>query len=206
MRRVAVLVAVALLFALAGCLFRPGGLHAVIRVEPSSRRAPYTQEWAFDGSQSTGEIERYVWTIEGTDPEEADTAQGASITHKFAQPGEYTVYLTVEAAGGSFDQAQVKVDVRSQPPVASFEVWRTGSGAEVGFDASASRDEDGVIVRYLWDLGDGTIRSTTEDQLEHRYSGDGNYTVTLVVIDDYGDVSQPAVRQVKVQGSCGSCG
>ncbi len=71
------------------------------------------------------------------------------------------------------------------PPVADFtaapakvDVFQT-----VTFDASASASAGG-IVRYEWDLGDGTRASGVS--VQHRYTTLGDKTVTLTVTDDLG--------------------
>jgi PKD repeat protein len=48
----------------------------------------------------------------------------------------------------------------------------------------ASSDDDGNVIRWQWDFGDGS----TSDQAEptHRYPGAGNYEVTLIVTDNDG--------------------
>ena len=54
----------------------------------------------------------------------------------------------------------------------------------IHFDASESYDLDGSIVSYSWDFGDGN--TATGVIVDHAYSEDGNYTVTLTVTDDDG--------------------
>jgi PKD repeat protein len=54
----------------------------------------------------------------------------------------------------------------------------------VEFDASASYDSDGLIVSYVWDFGDGT--TATGAIISHTYMEDGNYVVTLTIIDNDG--------------------
>jgi hypothetical protein len=52
----------------------------------------------------------------------------------------------------------------------------------ISFNGAGSTDSDGSIVSYIWDLGDGTI---DEGQMISRsYTISGNYTVTLVVVDN----------------------
>ena len=84
------------------------------------------------------------------------------------------------------DQVTVRVN---EPPIAfatADEVSRAGSFANVRFDAVGSIDNDGEIVSYKWDFGDGT---TGEGRLtEHTYSP-GTYQVTLVVTDNEGATS-----------------
>jgi len=160
----------------------------------------------FDGSRSAGEIAHYLWAFKDPEGEEIHTAQGEIVEYTFDSPGEYMVYLTVVSPGGATHQSSIKVDVRSKYPIAEFEVVRTGHGATVILDASASYDPDGEILWYRWSFGDGMIEVTDEPEVEYTYPGDGTYTVTLVVEDDYGDVSAPASQEVVVSGSCSSCG
>jgi len=195
-----------LLLGLAGCFPTGGGLRAVIRTAPSPPRGPWPFTVEFDGSRSAGEIAHYLWAFKDPEGEEIHTAQGEIVEYTFDSPGEYRVYLTVVSPGGATHQSSVKVDVRSKLRVAEFEVVRTGHGATVILDASASYDPDGEILWYRWSFGDGMIEVTQEPEVEHTYPGDGTYTVTLVVEDDYGDVSAPASQEVVVSGSCSSCG
>lgn len=53
----------------------------------------------------------------------------------------------------------------------------------VFFDASASSEPDGAIVRYEWDFGDGT--SATGVTTVHTYEVPGSYTAKLTVTDEH---------------------
>lgn len=57
-------------------------------------------------------------------------------------------------------------------------------GETVSFSAEASSDQDGSIVSYGWDFGDGY--TDTGINIEHTYSRSGHYTVTLTVTDNDG--------------------
>ena len=54
----------------------------------------------------------------------------------------------------------------------------------VEFNASDSYDEDGEIVSYFWDFGDGS--NNTGITTSHEYDEEGRYTAKLYVTDDEG--------------------
>jgi len=60
-----------------------------------------------------------------------------------------------------------------------------------------SIDDDGEVVAWEWDFGDG---ATSYDQNpEHRYQDTGTFTVTLVAIDEDGEESEPYAVDVAVE-------
>ena len=66
----------------------------------------------------------------------------------------------------------------------SFAPERPSANETIRFDAAGSSDPDGRIDEYRWAFGDG---DTAEGETAtHQYAGDGNYTVTLTVLDDRG--------------------
>lgn len=52
------------------------------------------------------------------------------------------------------------------------------------FDASASHDYDGIIEEYQWDFGDNS--KANGQFVQHSYKKEGEYTVVLTVLDNYG--------------------
>jgi microbial collagenase len=57
----------------------------------------------------------------------------------------------------------------------------------VAFKSDGSKDEDGKIVSYVWNLGDG--KTSKEANPTHVYAKEGTYNVTLTVKDDKGKES-----------------
>jgi YD repeat-containing protein len=75
-------------------------------------------------------------------------------------------------------------------PSASFTISANPAktATALTFDASASKDTDGSITKYEWDLdGDGTFETTTTTpKVTHSYAAEGTYNVRLRVTDNGG--------------------
>ena len=69
------------------------------------------------------------------------------------------------------------------PPIAR--ITTTVNGLQVTADGSTSTDEDGTIVSYAWEFGDGST-ATGATPSPHTYAAAGTYTVGLTVTDDDG--------------------
>ena len=89
-----------------------------------------------------------------------------------------------------------------QPPVAALSVSPqplvAGEGAVL--DGAASRDPDGSVTSYAWDLdGDGSFERVAgaEPRLAHVFEQAGSYSVGLRVVDDSGE-SADARQTVEV--------
>jgi len=91
-------------------------------------------------------------------------------------------YLGIPIAVAAFTAAAIA----NTPPAAAFTAYRLPSeaGVVILFDASASTDADGEVVRFQWVFGDGTTGSGV--RIEHTYPQVGRYLVTLVAGDDVG--------------------
>ena len=142
------------------------------------------QNIAFDGTDSfdaDGEIVDYEW-----DFGDGDFAVGSMTEHAYENNGIYTVTLTVTDNDGLEDSTNVFIAATSncKVPVADAGPdMEVGVGQVVGFDGSES-DDDGEIIDYEWDFGDGT--SGSGQKTVHTYNALGSYTVTLTVTDNEG--------------------
>jgi PKD repeat protein len=159
---------------------------------------PYVfEEIIFNASTSTtsvGTITDYVWdfgdgnTTTTTDP---------IITYSYDLEGNYTVTLTIlTSIGQNATTSKLITILPICGPTAEF-TWSPllpRYNQTVTFNASASTPGwNGTthppIVYYVWDFGDGNTTTTTDPIIYYVYTQDGNYTVTLTVIDVNGDNS-----------------
>jgi hypothetical protein len=68
--------------------------------------------------------------------------------------------------------------------IITLEEQTIGVGDTANFDGSCSYDEDGAIVSWDWDFGDGT--TGTGETTSHVYDAEGIYRVRLTVTDNDG--------------------
>jgi arylsulfatase A-like enzyme len=73
----------------------------------------------------------------------------------------------------------------NQPPIAAFTyAFVDTNPLTIQFDAQSSTDEDGSLVSYTWDFGDGT--SVSGPQVSHTFAVRGEQIITLLVEDNGG--------------------
>jgi PKD repeat protein/KaiC/GvpD/RAD55 family RecA-like ATPase len=128
-----------------------------------------------------GSITGYFWDFgDGTNTTSMTT------NHSYQDNGNYTVSLTVTDDDGATDSTNSSKTVHNKPPAASFiKSPETAYTAQsTAFNASDSYDPDGTIMEYFWDFGDGI--NATGIIVNHAYTENGTYTVTLTVTDNDG--------------------
>ncbi len=200
-------------FILFGCVGGEPELKAVIRTDPNPPTGPYPLTVRFFSDASFGKITEWTWTFfrlaDGEEIPLGSALSGSVVEYTFEARGKYRVYLTVFTEDQRFAQSHVDIDVRSVPPVARFTADpfpEVQVGKSVAFDAQSSSDPDGAIKSYLWNFGDGSWAETVEPRTTHKYDAPGEYWIQLVVVDDYGDHSEPTILRLKVvPKGCGSC-
>ena len=70
------------------------------------------------------------------------------------------------------------------------------TGQQITLDGLGSYDEDGEIVSYAWDFGNGDIAQG--DTVQHAYDEAGEYTITLTVTDNAGATNSAEVTLLVV--------
>ena len=152
-------------------------------------------EVTFDGSGSndTGDIVDYIWTIELEDGTIILT--GKTVDYLCIIFGEFNVTLTVwdSADHHSEDTLILIVNDMEEPGAnagASREVLQFGS---VELDASGSTDNVGV-EQYIWtiDLESGTV-TLEGKQVTYSFDEAGDYQVTLKVLDAAGNEDETQI-------------
>jgi PKD repeat protein len=128
----------------------------------------------------------YTWNFgDGT------TGTGRIVSKQYRVFGNMPVTLTVtDPRGAQAVRTQNVLVIAPTPPVAVIDVTPSVGqvvGQDIFFSGSRTTSPTGrTIVSYEWSFGDGTTASGVTTS--HRYSTQGNYTVTLKVTDDVGAV------------------
>ena len=149
----------------------------------------------FDGSGSTdqdGSVVKYEWDLDGDGSFETNSGSNPKVTHSYASEGEVDVRLRVTDNGGATDLGVETVTViNNQPPTAALTATPSTpkAGEPVSFSAAGSKDSDGTIAKYEWDLdGNGTYETSTgtTPSASHTFSSSGEVQVGLRVTDNGG--------------------
>ncbi len=168
------------------------------------------QPISFDGSSSSdpdGGIETYSWSFG-----DGLSGDGDLVEHRYANTGVYSVTLTVTDNCGAADSERVTVAVVVPNCTSGNETPRASGGpdrtveidVEVTFDGSASRDNDGSVVQYWWNFGDGYSTGWQSSPVaRHAYALPASYMAKLWVKDNCGLSSPPDEILMTVRG--GAC-
>ncbi|HCY46328.1 MAG TPA: hypothetical protein DHU89_06555 [Flavobacteriales bacterium] len=123
---------------------------------------------------------------------------GENTSHIYATPGIYIVTLSVEGDGGctGIDEATSLVEVLPPPVLEpSFDNIQLGACNELTVDLTNTSIGD--IDNYSWDLGDGN--ASVAENLIHVYNGEGTYTITLTVSENFCGVEESISQTVAIE-------
>ena len=133
----------------------------------------------------------YVWDFGDGSPI-VSGVDLTSVTHRYADNGSYTLALTVsDGDGGKVEDTRI-IRINNVAPAILSALAGSTTGDEntrFAFSATAS-DVAGVRdpLTYEWNFGDGSpVVSSVDRTIEsYVYADNGNYTVTLTIIDGDG--------------------
>jgi gliding motility-associated-like protein len=104
-------------------------------------------------------------------------------SHTYSIPGTYTVTLTINSNGPT---ATNTITVHGIPDAGFTESTDTICIGNAVVFTDTSHANDGNIIKWKWDFGDGGIDSTTGGVISHTYNTAGTYSVSVQVFNTYG--------------------
>jgi len=167
----------------------------------------FGQNFTLDGASSFdigGQITSYRWTIDNQSPVVTDTATFDVVIDPASPlaPGTHTVQLVVTDDGGNVSSpalAAVRI-VDAQTPTAVVTIQSVVPfGQSAVASGTQSVDFDGTIIRYEWTLdGQAPVATPGGTFVVPASLAIGLHTLQLVVKDDSGNDSAPAVATFRV--------
>ncbi|MGQ9583116.1 MAG: PKD domain-containing protein [Thermoplasmatota archaeon] len=116
--------------------------------------------------------------------------------------GCYTFRLVVSDGEEESAPSYATALIEGRPPRAALEARpaQAGLNSEILFSASKSSDEDGEVVLWSFDFGDGNATGwVRQPTVNHSYSAPGAYSATVRVRDDDGMESLCATARVTIE-------
>ncbi|HXS54477.1 MAG TPA: PKD domain-containing protein [Hanamia sp.] len=140
------------------------------------------------------------------------SSKDSNVVHEYTTPGKYLPKMILQDANGC------KVPIMGKDSISVFGVTASFShnGAlvcdtnSVNFNNSSISND--VIIKYLWNFGDGSTSAATNPT--HSYKQGGSYKISLVVVTKRGctdTIANPQPvhvnrsPQISISGSAGEC-
>ncbi|MEO2179733.1 MAG: M6 family metalloprotease domain-containing protein [Candidatus Poseidoniia archaeon] len=137
----------------------------------------------FDASGSydiDGDVDFYYWNFD-----DGYTSSQASADHEYRNSGTYNVSLKIIDDLNDITTVYYTIEVINRLPIVDFYFEggnRTATQIFQFYDSSY--DEDGEIIEWLWDFGEGNTSDAHGNYAEKVFWFPGTYNVTLFVTDD----------------------
>jgi PKD repeat protein len=177
---------------------------AALAINPNPAATNVTVNFNAGGSKDPdGSIVKYEWDLDGNGTYETDGGASATTSLAYASSGERTIGLRVTDNRGGTATAASTLVVQNQAPTASFTTTPNPvpTGSSIALDASGSKDPDGTIAKYEWDLdGNGSYETSTDATAAATtsFASQGSRAIGLRVTDDNG-ATATTTRTVTIQ-------
>jgi gliding motility-associated-like protein len=101
--------------------------------------------------------------------------------HFYDSAGNYILKLTVQGYGNCYKTVTKPVIVKGPSAQTAYGPFTGCNPLEVSFSAKAKH-----TVQYIWDFGDGSVKTSTDSNASYIYRTPGEYLPKLVVVDSAG--------------------
>lgn len=144
---------------------------------------------AIDIDHDAGVMDVLKFLLNATDPafEINETTGNFTFTPEQKHVGQNFVTLTVDDGNGGIAEQKIVIeviDIVDPPTTPIFKIKITNS--TINCTITDIFDEDGDVLSFKWDFGDGSNLSTKEYSCEHEYKKSGIYNVTVRAMDGRG--------------------
>ena len=112
---------------------------------------------------------------------DSTTSTEISPQHNYTQGGNYPLTLITQGFGKCFDTAVKKIFIKGPSGKLTYGPRLGCDSLRVSFSANTHN-----TVEYIWDFGNGDVRSTTDSQMNYLYVTAGTFLPKLVIGDTAG--------------------
>ncbi len=163
---------------------------AIIEADPTSGIEDLEVQFsAFDSYDIDGYIVDYCWDFDDGSP---TGCFGVAPSHTYTEPGCYDTVLTVWDDDGLHDTDTIEICVQEDQDVdLEIDAYFEGCAVPLPVRFVARVISGNAPYTYLWDFGDGHI--STEPIVMHYFEEVDDFTVTLTVWDNDGDVATKTI-------------
>ena len=134
-----------------------------------------------------GYIIKWFWNFGNN-----NTSDLRNTTNKYLDEGSYNVTLEVTDNYGVENKIVKQITILNSKPITKFSYSpsQPNDVKNVTF-FDESYDNDGGIIKWEWNLGDGTILLNPKNprEISHKYEDNGTYKVILFVYDNDGAIN-----------------
>ncbi len=174
---------------------------AVLDVKPSHVLTYENIE--FDASASYNDVDKIDlqdYFFDFGDGNTSGWISNNSIYHNYPVDGIYYGRVQVRDGTGlvsAWSTSKI-VEILNRPPEANFNIEPASGTVETEFEFNPelSTDLDGVVVNYYWEFSDGN--NSTLQKPKHKFVDDVQYSITLIVMDDDGEIGIEFTRDLKI--------
>ncbi|MGZ5282119.1 MAG: PKD domain-containing protein, partial [Bacteroidia bacterium] len=119
---------------------------------------------------------------------DGETSTDENPCHSYDSSGQYNITLEVTDANGCTDRQEMKASIIVLPDIkTNFTMNGSAGCVKTTYTFVNKTDTNGIrIKKWYWDFGDGSAVDSVNWSPKHTYTADGNFTVTLRIINQLG--------------------
>ena len=144
--------------------------------------------------ESTGNPTAWAWTFDGGTPGTSTVKNPSDIV--YSATGDYSVKLVITRSANSDSATKTEYIHVYHQPTADFTTGNASCIDQATIFSDLSNANGGTLTDWLWDFGDGSSGSTSQNPL-YTYTYGGTFNVTLQVTNN-GTCDNQVTKQVVV--------
>lgn len=129
-----------------------------------------------------------------------DGAKSGSLesSHRYSVADTFIVKHYITTSEGCFSDTVTKTIIVHPEPKADFNIIGSGCELKETVFSNASTLNSGAVIKWNWNMGDGTTLTTSNNLSQHTYAKKGGYQVSLEVESNKGCKSNVITKTVEI--------